>query len=216
MTSPVQIFATDLDEEAVAFARRGLYPPASLASIPEDLRARYFTLLDRNLARTLDGRLESSQVDRNAAFYEVTPHLRSLVVFGQHDLGQRAPFPRIDLVLCRNVLMYFTPELQKRTLQLFAFALRDGGYLALGKAETAKPLGMYFVAAHQHLKLYRRQGERVMAPIARMMSSAAYLPLSLPSALPSGLPMLHQPTSMCGQRSLPVEGHASRPHWFPT
>ena len=181
----VQIFATDLDEEAVAFARRGLYPPASLASIPEDLRARYFTLLERNLTRTSDGRLESSQVDRYAALYEVTPHLRSLVIFGQHDLGQRAPFPRIDLVLCRNVLMYFTPELQKRTLQLFAFALRDGGYLALGKAETAKPLGMYFVATHQHQKLYRRQGERVLAPIARMMSSAAYLPLSLPSALPS-------------------------------
>ncbi len=136
----VQIFATDLDEESVAFARRGLYSPASLASVPKNLRARYFTELDRSLTRTAEGRVESSPVDRNAALYEVTPHLRSLVVFGQHDLGQRAPFPRIDLVLCRNVLMYFTPELQKHTLQLFAFALRDGGYLALGKAETSKPL----------------------------------------------------------------------------
>ncbi len=184
----VQIFATDLDEEAVAFARRGLYSAASLASVPEDLRARYFTLLDRSLARTVDGRLESSPVGRYAALYEVTPHLRSLVVFGQHDLGQRAPFPRIDLVLCRNVLMYFTPELQKRTLHLFAFALRDGGYLALGKAETSKPLGTYFVATHQHQKLYRRHGERVLAPIARMIASAAYLPVYLPSTLGNGPP----------------------------
>ena len=53
--------------------------------------------------------------------------VRGMVIFGQHDLGQRAPFPRIDLVLCRNVLIYFLPELQRRALQLFAFALRDGG-----------------------------------------------------------------------------------------
>ena len=63
-----------------------------------------------------------------------------MTVFGQHDLGQRAPFPRIDLVLCRNVLIYFTSELQRRALQLFAFSLRDGGYLVLGKSETTSPL----------------------------------------------------------------------------
>ena len=56
-----------------------------------------------------------------------------MTVFGQHDLGQRAPFPRIDLCCCRNVLIYFTPELQKRALQLFAFALRERGCLVLGQ-----------------------------------------------------------------------------------
>jgi len=55
--------------------------------------------------------------------------LLCIVVFGEHDLGQRAPFPRIDLVLCHNVLIYFTPDLQQRALHLFAFALREGGYL---------------------------------------------------------------------------------------
>jgi two-component system CheB/CheR fusion protein len=143
----VSIFATDVDEEAVAFARRGVYPAAALADVPLALRSRYFTQLDGG--------------------YEVTPLLRSLVIFGQHDLGQRAPFPHIDLVLCRNVLIYFTPELQQRALQLFAFALRDGGYLVLGKAETAGPLEAYFAAAHEPLKLYRRHGERALPPIAR-------------------------------------------------
>ena len=143
----VHIFATDLDEEAVTFARRGVYPAVALTDVPEELRLRYFTRLDGG--------------------YEVTPRLRSLVIFGQHDLGQRAPFPHIDLVLCRNVLIYFTPELQQRALHLFAFALRDGGYLALGKAETVRPLEAYFAPAHEHLNLYRRQGDRVLPPIAR-------------------------------------------------
>ena len=153
----VQIFATDLDEEAVAFARRGFYSATSLAGVAQDLRARYFTLLDRDLPGP-PGSARRNRADRYATTYEVTPRVRSLVVFGQHDLGESAPFPRIDLVLCRHVLMYFTPELQQRALHLFAFALRDGGYLALGKVETAKPLGVYFVPAHAHLKLYRRHG----------------------------------------------------------
>ena len=150
----VQIFATDLDEDALAFARRGIYPAAALASVPEDLRARAFTLLDGS--------------------YEIAPRLRALVTFGQHDLGQRAPFPRIDLVLCRNVLIYFTLELQRRALQLFAFALREGGYLALGKAETANPLAAYFAPTDERLKLYRRRGERILPPIARVKAASAH------------------------------------------
>ncbi|HEX6819211.1 MAG TPA: chemotaxis protein CheB, partial [Ktedonobacterales bacterium] len=151
----VQVFATDLDEDALAFARRGIYPAAALASVPEDLRARAFTLL-------LDGS------------YEIAPRIRALVTFGQHDLGQRAPFPRIDLVLCRNVLIYFTLELQRRALQLFAFALREGGYLALGKAETANPLAPYFTPSDERLKLYRRHGERIFPPIARAQATGAH------------------------------------------
>lgn len=150
----VQIFATDLDEDALAFARRGIYPAAALASMPEDLRARAFTPL-------LDGS------------YEIAPGIRALVTFGQHDLGQRAPFPRIDLALCCNVLIYFTLELQRRALQLFAFALREGGYLALGKAETASPLAAYFTPTDERLKLYRRGGERILPPIARVKAASA-------------------------------------------
>jgi two-component system, chemotaxis family, CheB/CheR fusion protein len=150
----VQIFATDLDEDALAFARRGIYPAAALVSVPEDLRARMFTPL-------LDGS------------YEIAPRIRALVTFGQHDLGQRAPFPHIDLVLCRNVLIYFTVELQRRALQLFAFALREGGYLALGKAETANPLAPYFTPTDERLKLYRRRGERILPPIARVKAASA-------------------------------------------
>lgn len=143
----VRIFATDLDGAAVDFARRGTYPLSVLEAVPPALLARYFTSPE-------DGS------------YVVNKTVRGLLVFGEHDLGQRPPFPRVDLCLCRNVLIYFTPELQQRTLELFAFALRDGGYLALGKAETSNLATDYFtpVSAAVPLHLYRRQGGRLIVP----------------------------------------------------
>ena len=107
----VRIFATDLDSDAIAFARRGVYSASAIASPPQDLVARFF--------------------DRVDGEYVVKKRVRALVTFGEHDLAQRAPFPRIDPVLCRNVLIYFTLEPQKRVLQLFAYSLRDNGYLVL-------------------------------------------------------------------------------------
>src|SRR5215207_8835078 len=121
---PVRIFATDVAADAVEFARRGIYSGAAVEGLPGDLVDRHFNPLNGT--------------------FEVRKQIRSLVVFGEHDLGNRAPFPRIDLVLCRNVLIYFTPELQRRALQLFAYSLRHGGYLALGKAETVSPLPEFF------------------------------------------------------------------------
>src|SRR4051794_15349155 len=90
----VRVFATDVDTDAVAFARRGIYPESALKNLSAELLGRYLNRMD--------------------SAYEVRKSVRSMVVFGQHDLGQRAPFPRIDLVLCRNVLIYFTSELQCR------------------------------------------------------------------------------------------------------
>ena len=154
----VQIFATDADADAVAFARRGVYSAAALATIPEAYRSRYFELAD-------DGWAISQQV-------------RGLVIFGEHDLGQRAPFPHIDLVLCRNVLIYFTPELQKRALQLFAFSLHDRGYLVLGTAETTTPLPDYFTPVQQHLKVFRRQGGRMLVPPVRVSTPKLAPPIA--------------------------------------
>ncbi|MFN2449034.1 MAG: CheR family methyltransferase [Candidatus Baltobacteraceae bacterium] len=141
---PIRIFATDLDGDAIVFARRGLYAAAALEGLPEDLAAKYFT--------------------KSNDLYQINKRIRDFTVFGEYDLGQRAPFPRMDLVLCRNVLIYFTQELQQRTLQLFAFSLRGGGYLALGKAETTNQLAEYFAPYDPVLKIFRRQGDRVLLP----------------------------------------------------
>lgn len=136
----VRIFATDLDEDAVAFARRGIFSARALTELPEEMIERYFMPIGDE--------------------FEVRKHLRGMLVFGEHDLARRAPFPRIDLVLCRNVLIYFTPPLQRRALDLFGFSLRNGGYLVLGKSETVNPLGEHFALDHARLKVFRRIGDR--------------------------------------------------------
>ena len=140
----VRIFATDVDEDAIAFARRGTYPGATVESLPAGIVERHFTKLDGS--------------------YIVQKNIRGLTVFGQHDLALRAPFPRVDLVLCRNVMIYFTPELQRRALQLFAFSLREGGVLVLGKAEATTRLATAFVLEDAAVKVYRRHGERIVVP----------------------------------------------------
>jgi two-component system, chemotaxis family, CheB/CheR fusion protein len=143
----VRVFATDIDEDAIAFARRGIYGLEALQDVPPALVQRYFV--------------------RVGDSYEVGKRIRNMTVFGQHDLAQRAPFPRIDLVLCRNVLIYFTKELQTRALQLFAFALRDKGYLVLGRAESTTPLATFFQQTNGPLKIFQRVGERILIPPTR-------------------------------------------------
>jgi two-component system CheB/CheR fusion protein len=140
----IRIFATDADPEAIAFARRGVYPASALRGVDAPTLDRHFRRVDSE--------------------FEVGGHIRAMTVFGEHDLAQRAPFPRIDLIMCRNVLIYFTPELQRRALQLFAFSLRDGGFLALGKSETTSPQPSSFVAEQPSLRIFRRTGERTGVP----------------------------------------------------
>ena len=143
----VRIFATDLDDDAIAFARRGLYPAQSVQQLPQPWVDRYFVRVGED--------------------FEVAKSIRNMTVFGQHDLGQRAPFPRIDLCLCRNVLIYFTRELQTRALQLFAFSLRDGGFLVVGKAESTGALDAFFRTVDSTLKIYQREGDRLAIPPTR-------------------------------------------------
>jgi len=142
--SSARIFATDVDEEAVEFARQGCYPASALKGLSEERIERYFSW-------------EGGQ-------YRIRTHIRSMIVFGEHDLARRSPFPRMDLVMSRNVLIYFTAELQRRALLLFAYSLRDGGYLVLGKAEAVSPLGEFFAPQQRQQKVYQRQGERFLMP----------------------------------------------------
>ncbi len=132
----IRIFATDIDRQAIGFARRGIYPAPSLKGLPAGERDRYFV--------------------RSEGGYEVAKRLRALMVFGQHDLAERAPFPRIDLLLCRNVLIYFSLPMQKIALETFAFSLRPGGRLALGTSESVMALPEPFEQEHARLRVFRR------------------------------------------------------------
>src|SRR5207244_2848183 len=112
----VKIYATDVDDEALNQARQAVYPGRALENVGPELVARYF--------------------DRNEDRYTVSKDLRRAVIFGRHDLIQDAPISRINLLLCRNVLMYFNADAQGRIVGRFHFALAPGGVLCVGKAET--------------------------------------------------------------------------------
>jgi len=132
----VKIFATDLDEGAIDFARRGLYPPNVLEKLPDGYRDRFFEKIDHD--------------------YRISKTLRQMVIFGHQDLSRGVPFPRIDLVVCRNLLIYFNAELQQHVLDLFAFSLHHtNGYLLLGKAETVRPSQSFYEQIDKRLKVFR-------------------------------------------------------------
>jgi two-component system CheB/CheR fusion protein len=132
----IKIFATDLDDEAVNFARRGLYPAKLLDDLSPALVESYFERVDHG--------------------YRVSKSLRQMVIFGSQDLTRGIPFPRMDLVVCRNLLIYLKPELQQDLLDLFAYSLhRTDGYLFLGKAETARPSKATFDMINKRWKVYR-------------------------------------------------------------
>jgi two-component system CheB/CheR fusion protein len=117
----VKIYATDVDEEALAQARQGSYTESQVADVPPDLLSRYFEKISAEKA-----------VDR----YVFRSDLRRSLIFGRHDLVQDAAISRLDLLTCRNTLMYLNSETQAKILARFHFALNRNGFLFLGKAET--------------------------------------------------------------------------------
>ena len=142
----VKIFATDLAADAINFARRGLYPENVLSDLPNEYRERYFERVDHG--------------------YRVAKPLRQIVIFGQQDISRGVPFPRIDLVTCRNLLIYLKPEMQQIVLDLFAYSLHQSrGYLFLGKAETTRPTKASFELVNKKWKIYRCLGGPLAVPI---------------------------------------------------
>jgi two-component system CheB/CheR fusion protein len=132
----IKIFATDMDEDAINFARRGLYPENLLNNLPRDYRMRFFNRLEQG--------------------FQVSKALRQMVIFGQQDLTRGVPFPRADLVSCRNLLIYFQPELQQQVLDMFTYSLHQtGGYLFLGHAETVRPSQTNYEQVNKRWKVYR-------------------------------------------------------------
>lgn len=148
----LRVFATDLDADAVAFARRGTYPVAALDAVPADLRDRF--------------------VVRHDGTFQIVPGIRDAIVFGEHDLSTGAPFPRTDLVMCRNVLIYFTHALQRLALEAFAYSLQPDGVLVLGLSETTTALPDAFRLVPGAPGVYRRSAVAA-APPARARVRAA-------------------------------------------
>ena len=133
----VQIFATDIDEKAINIARRGLYSAAALENVkPETLRKHFQSRGDQ---------------------FEVNKSIRSMILFSRHDVTANPPFLKLDLISCRNLLIYFNQELQQHVLPVFHYALKPDGYLFLGKSETIGSFTDLFKTIDQKYKIYQRK-----------------------------------------------------------
>ena len=132
----IQVFGTDVSDKAIEKARAGLYPEDELKGVPKERLRRFF--------RKVNGH------------YQVDDRIRELCVFARHDLIRDPPFSKLDVVSCRNVLIYFEPPLQRRVLAAFHYGLRDNGVLLLGKAESLGAYTELFAVTDRKCKVFRK------------------------------------------------------------
>lgn len=152
----ILIFATDINHEATQTGRKGLYPEAALDGIDETLRQKYFQLKDDQ--------------------YLVNRRIRDMVVFAIHDIIQDPPFLRVDLISCRNLLIYFKQGLQEKVMRLFHYALNPRGALILGASETTGQNTIYFHEMDRRCRLYRRRD--IQSPSPASFTTAPLMPLA--------------------------------------
>ncbi len=136
MTTPVKIFATDVDQEALAIASSGCYPERITEDVSTERLARFFIRQDSG--------------------YQVIRSLREMIIFAPHDLTQEPPFAQMEIVSCRNCLIYLEPYTQQHVLSLLGYALRNQGYLWLGPSESIDPMSAYFQPVQRKWRLFRK------------------------------------------------------------
>ncbi len=157
LATHLKIFGTDLDEPSLTVGRRAVYPISAVKGIPDDLRRRF--------------------VIEHGEEMEISEELRNCAVFARHDVGADPPFPNLDLISCRNTLIYFTTPMQERVLNLFRFGLLPGGLLFLGSSESIGSRTVGFAVANAEHRLFRRTTEAVTRHRYSLASPPARAPL---------------------------------------
>lgn len=157
---PVQLFATDLDEAALTVARHGRYAADSVAHIAPERLTRFFTVVDTG--------------------YQVSPVLRDMCLFSPHNLISDPPFAHIQLIVCRNLLIYFTPQLQQQIIPLLHYALVPNGYLLLGTSEHSATNHELFRTVDARHQIYQRNEVQIRSHLAFPLSSSLHQPIRLP------------------------------------
>ena len=141
----IQVFATDLDDNAIQAAREGVYTSTISADVSEERLRRFFT--------------------REHGGYRVKRDLREIVLFALHDLLKDSPFSRLDLITCRNLLIYLNHDAQTRALEIFHFALSSRGVLFLGSSESVDDDSTLFIVTDKKHRLFvRRAVPRTRTP----------------------------------------------------
>ena len=134
----VQIFATDIDSQAILKARSGVYPPTISIDISPERLKRFFTQ------------------DSNGN-YRIQKNIRDMVIFSEQDIIKNPPFSKLDLLSCRNLMIYMEKKLQKKLIPLFHYSLNKGGFLFLGPSETLGEFENFFETVDRKSKLYRKK-----------------------------------------------------------
>ena len=135
----MQIFATDVDEHALAVARQGIYPEGIAADVSPERLARFFARV-------------------NESAWQISKQVRETVTFAVQNLITDAPFSKMDLISCRNILIYLEPEVEKKIIAFLHFSLKEGGYLFLGPSETIGRQTDLFEPISKKWRIYRRIG----------------------------------------------------------
>ncbi len=151
----IQIFATDIDSQAIATARAGIYPASIAVDITPERLARFFV----------------AESGGNA--YRVHKGIREMMVFSEHNVIQNPPFSKLDLISCRNLLIYMGGDLQKHLIPMFHNALNPGGILFLGTSESASNFGNLFSVLDSKAKLYQR---KEFNHVSRRTATARFTP----------------------------------------
>jgi two-component system CheB/CheR fusion protein len=133
----IQIFGTDLDELALAHARLGIYPATIEVDVSPERLQRFFSRVEKG--------------------YQISRQIRDMIVFARHNLSQDPPFSRLDLVSCRNVLIYMQPPLQRKVLRIFHYALNPDAFLLLGTSESVGDAADLFALVDRKLKIYAKK-----------------------------------------------------------
>jgi two-component system CheB/CheR fusion protein len=160
----VKIFATDVHPGSLERASQGIYDEEAVASVPPERLERYFL--------------------HTSGMFQVVPELRQMIVFAAHDVIKDAPFTRIDMISCRNLLIYLQPPAQQKVLSLFHFALNRGGVLFLGPSESLGSLAPDFETVDKHWQICRKQSD-VRVPVETRLHApprAALAPMTTPAA----------------------------------
>ncbi len=144
-THTLQVFATDIDAEAIAIARAGLYPKNIASQLPPERLARWF------------------RADAEGGGYRIHKGIRDMLIFSEHDVIRDPPFSRLDLISCRNLMIYLGGALQQRLLPIFHYALNPGGVLLLGTSESIGDFGDLFAPLDRESKIYLRQPDALVS-----------------------------------------------------
>lgn len=192
----VKVFASDVDPSAIAVGATGIYPDSVMSEIPPKMLARYFTRL-------------------NDGSYQVSPELRGTVVFATHNLIQDPPFSNMDLVSCRNTLIYLHAETQQKTLAFFHFALKMNAYLLLGSAETTGNFANYFATIDSRLRIYQKKKD-LRIPVTSLQNREVRREVPKPRSLPQFLSRaLDYSKSSTSKQSKPIAFDALVEHFIP-